>query len=249
MGKVISLSLCFLFLISCGEKKRENTADQISDTVEVDLSDTTGLDQEFAYAAEIFEYRSETLRNYQLYAVYPYQDAAQFLVVRNDEARLLTLNEEKEAEEGQALDDEEFVAAKFLQELETDGITTFGQVELTTRADLNVTFNHSQTKRSLTIGPVYDFTSETGSGELNILPAGDAYRFTVSTSEGDHVCELEGMIRVKGNIGYFQGEPYDATCKLIFFFTERSMEILPVSSNSDCGCGANASLAAIFTSR
>lgn len=242
MGKVISLSLCFLFLISCGEKKRENTVDQIPDTVAIDLSDTAALEQEFAYAAEIFEYRSETLKNYQLYAIYPYQDAPQFLVVRNDEARLLALNEDKEAEEGQALDDEEFVAAKFLEETEAEGITTFGQIELTTRADLNVVFNHSQTKRSLTIGSVYRYTSETGSGELNLLPAGDAYRFTISTSEGDHICELEGSVRIKGNIGYFQGEPYDMTCKLIFYFSDKTVVVLSVTPDSSCGCGAKASL-------
>lgn len=244
MGKIICFSLCFLFLISCGEKKQENSTDQTADTVILDV-DTVGIPEygaEPAYAAEIFEYRSETLKNYQLYAIYLFQDAPQFIVVRNDEARLLQLDESREVEEGQALEDEEFTAAKFLEEAEAEGITTFNQIELTTRADVNVVFNHSQTKRALTIGSAYAYAGEIGSGELKLTQTSDGYSFSVNTTAGDHICELEGSIRVRGNIGYYQGLPYEATCKLIFLFTNDSVEILSVSSNSECGCGANASL-------
>lgn len=251
MGKIILASLCCLLLISCGGKKQENSVDQPADTAIMDV-DTIGIPEygeEPAYAAEIFEYRSETLKNYQLYAIYPFQDVAQFIAVRNGEARLLTLDEEKQVEEGQALDDEEFTAVKFLEEAEAEGITTFGQLELTTRADLNIVFNHSFTKRALTIASTYGYSGEAGSGELKLSPSGDEYTFTVNTTAGEHICELEGRIRVKGNIGYFQGQPFDVTCKLIFLFTEDSVEILSVSSNADCGCGANASLNHQFTQK
>lgn len=244
MGKIISLSLCVLLLISCGGKKLESPVDQTADTVIIDI-DTVGVPEygeEPAYAAEIFEYRSESLKNYQLYAIYLFQDAPQFIVVRNDEARLLTLDEDRKAEEGQAVDDEEFTTAKFLEEAEAEGITTFGQIELTTRADLDVVFNRSHTKRALTIGSIYSYTGENGSGELKLIASGDAYDFSVNTNAGDHICEVTGAIRIKGNIGYFQGQPYDLTCKLIFLFTDKTVELLSVSSNSDCGCGANASL-------
>lgn len=249
----IRLVLLPLIIIgfSCGGKKAESTTEQSADTVIIDV-DTVGIPEygeEPAYAAEIFEYRSETLKNYQLYAVYPFQDAPQFLMVRNDEARLLAFNEDEEVEEGQALDDEEFASAKFLQELETEGIITFGQIELTTRADLHAEFNQSQTKRALTIGSTYGYSGEIGSGDLSLQQTADGYKFSVSLSAGDHICELQGNMRVKGNIGYFQGEPYDTTCKLIFLFTNDSVEILSVTSNSACGCGANASLNHTFTKR
>lgn len=248
MGKVISLSLCFLFLISCGAKKQESSAEQ-TEVAEIDSVSNPAPDQEPATAVEIFEYRSEVFRNYQLYAVYPYQDAPQFIIVRSDEARLLVLNEEREVEEGQALDDEEFTAAKFLEEYEADGVTTFGQIELTTRADVNIVFNHSQTKRSLTIGSSYGYSGENGSGDLALQQSGDTYALSVSLTAGEHICELEGTMRIKGNIGYFQGDPFETTCKLIFLFTDDSVEIISVTSNSACGCGANASLNHQFTKK
>lgn len=241
----IRLVLLFVLVInfSCGEKKQNNTTnDQIQDTVGIDSVSNPIPDEEPAYAAEIFEYRSESLKNYQLYAIYLFQDAPQFVIVRNDEARLLVLNEDREVEEGQALDDEEFIAAKFLEETETEGITTFGQIELTTRADLNITFNHSQIKRALTIGGQYSDTSGDGSGYFALAPHGDEYIIAIGTNKGDHVCELESRVRIKGNIAYFQGKLSAENCKLIFFFTDRKVQVLQVSSNSDCGCGAKASL-------
>lgn len=200
-----------------------------------------------ASAAEIFEYRSESLKNYELYIIYPYQEAIRFVLVQNGVARLLTLHEEREIPEGQALNDNEFTAIKFFQEAESDGITTFGEVELTNRADATFTFRHSQTKRALTIGTAYSYTTGSGSGDLSLTQKGDAYAFSISTTTGEHICELESTVRIKGNIGYFEGQPYDTTCKLIFFFTDNKVQTLQVSSNPDCGCGANASLNAYFT--
>lgn len=238
-----------LLVAACGEKKSEPSASP--DTVEADSLSITPSDTiEEAYAAaEIFEYRSEALKNYELYAIYPFEDAAQFVVVRNGEARLLALNEERELEEGQALDDEEFNAVKFLQQAEGNGIITFEQLELTNKAEANFSFNHSFTKRALTIGSAYNYTAGNGSGGLTLSQTGENYTFAVNTNSGEYMCELEGSVLVKGNIGYFQGQPYDATCKLIFFFTDKKVQLLQISSNPDCGCGANASLNATFTSQ
>lgn len=233
------LSLLVLLInFSCGEKKQEHPADQPEDSVTIASAAIT-FDQESAYDPEIFEYRSTSLKDYQLYAIYLFQDAPQFIMVKNDEARLLKLNEEKEIEEGQALDDEEFVEAKFLQETEADGMTTFEQIELTTRADLNVVFNHSQTKRSLTIGSEYGYVGEDISGKLRFEQAGEVYNFSVSIDDEGH-CKLKGPVRIKGNIGYFQGQPTGTACKLIFFFTEKIVRIFSIPST--CGCGKQVSL-------
>lgn len=248
----IRIILLFLTGVSfaCGKKKQEEPAvDQAPDTVVMDV-DTVGIPEygeEPANAAEIFEYRSESLKNYELYIIYPFGEAVQFVIVQNGEARLLALNEDRTVEEGQALDDNEFTAIKFFRETEREGISTFGEVELTSRAEANFLFSHSQTKRALTIGTSYTYASGNGSGDLSITPAADAYKFMIHTSSGEHMCELEGLVRVKGNIGYFEGQPYDATCKLIFFFTDHKVQTLQISSNPDCGCGANESLNAVFT--
>ncbi len=250
MEKIASgVRLILIFLLvtgfSCGVKKSESSKYIVDeDTVSAD----TLVNQEYANAAEIFEYRSEVLKNYQVYAVYPFQDAPQFIVVRNDKARLLILDEDREAEEGQALNDEEFVAIKFLEESGGNGITTFGQIELTTRADLNITFNHSQTKRSLFIGEHYAYTNGNDSGVFALAPQGDEYIAAIESGKGDRFCELESTIRIKGNIAYFQAKLL-AKCKLIFFFTDRKVQVLQVSSNSDCACEVNASLNQEFSMR
>ena len=72
----------------------------------------------------------------------------------------------------------------------------------------------------------------------------------MNTTAGEpnyHICELEGVLRIKGNLGYYQDEPFEqTTCKLIFLFTETSVEVFMTTSNSDCGCGANATLDGLF---
>lgn len=236
-------------LFSCGGKKQEPLVDQDVDTVIMDV-DTVGIPEygeEPANDAEIFEYRSESLRNYELYIIYPFQDAVQFVMVQNGEARLLMLDEDRELEEGQALSDETFAAIKFFQESDRDGISTFEEIELSNQASANFTFRHSQTKRTQTIGSGYRFTSGNSSGDLSLTQLGDAYKFSINTTTGEHICEIESTLRIKGNIGYFEGQPYDSTCKLVFFFTDKKVQILQISSNPDCGCGANASLNQTFT--
>jgi hypothetical protein len=256
MEKVVSSGIRLMLLLllvvsfSCGGKKSASTDAErivVEDTSQVD---TTAIsNQEYSNAVEIFEYRSEALKNYQIYAVYPFQDAPQFIVVRNDMARLLILDEDSEAEEGQALKDEEFVAVKFLEELGGDGITTFGQIELTTRNDLNVIFNQSQTKRSLTIGEQYAYTNTNDSGSFTLVPQGDEYSVAIQSGTGDHFCELESTVRIKGNLAYFQGKQSTAHCKLIFFFTDKKVQVLQISSNSDCACAAKGSLNQEFSMR
>lgn len=249
MEKVIRACIALLlgiFLFACGGKQQgSDTATDNSVQVDSTTAADTILQQVYAPVSEIFEYRSESLSNYELYGVYPYQDAPVFVAVRNGKARLLKLDEEREVEEGQALDDEEFVAAKFLEEATADGITTFGQIELTTRADVNVVFNHAFVKRSLTLGDRYSFTSTDGSGLFILSPNGDQHKVVISITAGSHTCDVEGNIHIKGNVGYLQGNA-DEHCKLFFYFTDKQVQSLQISGNSECDCGANTSLNQIF---
>lgn len=240
----IALSLVIV-LFACDGKRQVTSATDNSVQVDSTTATDTILQQAYAPASEIFEYRSESLSNYELYGVYPYEDAPVFVAVRNGKARLLTLNEEREAEEGQALDDEEFVAAKFLEEASADGITTFGQIELTTRADLNVVFNHAFVKRSLILGEQYGFASAEGSGSFILSPNGDQHKVVISITAGSHACEIQGFLHIKGNVGFLQGNA-DEHCKLFFYFTDKQVQSLQISSNSDCNCGANTSLNQAF---
>mgnify|MGYP000606067540 CR=1 FL=1 len=107
MEKVIRACIALLlgiFLFACGGKQQESdTATDNSVQVDSTTAADTILQQAYAPVSEIFEYRSESLSNYELYGVYPYQDAPVFVVVRNGKARLLKLDEEREVEEGQGV--------------------------------------------------------------------------------------------------------------------------------------------------
>jgi hypothetical protein len=244
MEKVISsgIRLILLFLVaiivSCGEKKPESTDNRVADTVVID---TMTSDQEQSYAAEIFEYRSETLKNCQLYAIHPLQDVTQFLMVKNDEARLLTFDDDVKVKEGRGLTDDEFKTLKLFNDPQGKGIM------IANSAGTNFIFRQSQTKRSLTIEEQYAYTESNDSGNFALAQDGDAYFVAINVNAGDHFCELEGRIRIQGNIAYFRGKLYAEKCKLIFFFTDKKVQSIQISSNTDCGCGANASLNHQFT--
>lgn len=246
MEKVISsgarLTVLFLVgvMISCGVKKSENPEYIVDeDTLGVD---TTALsNQEYPYAAEIVEYRSETSAGGELYAIYPFEDAPHFLFSFFGKANLLILNEEIEVDEGIAIeDDRNFSAIKLLEESEKDGIVSFGKIELVTNSGLENLFQQSFTKRSLMIGESYTCNTANAKGELSLSPGNDGYVFTLRVITGNQSSELKGLMRVKGNIGYFQGQPHDATCKLIFLLSNETVQLHAASSDVACGCNVNA---------
>lgn len=244
MEKVISSGVRLILLsllvvsLSCGEKKSESTdAVVVEDTVEVDTTDLSN--QEYPYAAEIFEYRSEARTGVELYGIYPFEDAPIFLVSFFGKTHLLNLNEELEADEGIALEDESnFSAIKLLEESEKDGIVSYGALALITHSATEALFRQSFTKRSLTIGKSYTCNPPNAKGELTLVPANDGYAFKLTVNASDKTCELKGLMRVEGNIGYFQGET-GTTCKLVFLFGNESLQLHAISSDAACGCGVS----------
>jgi hypothetical protein len=251
MEKVISAGIRLMLLVllvinfSCGEKKTENILDSLS----YDSSNIETIKiQDKPVAGEIFEYRSQELPGYELYAIWPFGSISQFLINKNGEAKLLQLDNFNITEDGdQIIKDSEFTAIKFKERGEVNDIITFSQLILTNQTKQKIVFNHSQTKRSLQIGSIYTYATEKESGELKLSVDGYSYNFDVTTIAGTDTCKLDGAILFKGNIGYFERDPYGTNCKLIFFFSDKTVEILSISSNSACGCGANASLNHQFT--
>jgi hypothetical protein len=71
----------------------------------------------------------------------------------------------------------------------------------------------------------------------------------IDTNVGNDICELEGAIQVKGNVGYYKGKLYAENCRLVFLFTDKKVQVLQAGSNSECGCGVNASLNHQFMKR
>jgi hypothetical protein len=248
----IRLLLLFLVVInfSCGGKKTERILDSVAtETVTVKI-------QFPPPAGEIFEYRSQELLEYELYAIWLFGDQPQFVINRGGKVRLLPLDKFQTTAEGdQKLKDTEFATIKFTGQQEVDGTVIYDQLELMNQEGLKIVFNHSQTKRALQIGSTYGYSNEKESGELKLSTDSYGYNFDAITVVGTDTCKLDGAMRFKGNLGYFESqlygsedEPYDARCKLVFFFMESKVEILPISSNADCGCGVNAALNQTFES-
>jgi hypothetical protein len=239
LGKVITMriqSILFLVIVvlsvGCISRKRDETKldEQV---VTIDTSAITE-EREYPSAVEFIEYRSQLLNGYELYAIHPENDNPIFLVSRNGKVRLLVLNEEREVDEGIALEDEEFTAIKLLQERGTIG--PFDEIVLVTRAGLEPSFTPSQTKRALTIAPLH--TTANSTGELTLGQPGDVFNFSVTTADNP-TCNTKGILAYKGNLGYYNGLPQGNTCKLVFVFgTEKTYVFVP-SANTNCCNGKN----------
>lgn len=208
-----------------------------------------------AFPVEFAAYRSEKLKDAELVAVYPFEDQPHFLIVRNNEARLLSIDNEQDVEGGVSIAyDSEVSALKLSAEREEDsGIIIFKKIDMITKSGEAVSFRPAVTKRSAAIGKKYVHQKGNATGDLEITLKGNELDFFVTTNTGDpdyHVCEVSGNMQFKGNLAYYQGEPFDdQTCKLIFLFIENSVQVITASGNQACGCGANAFLNHTFTKR
>lgn len=249
MEKVTSIGIRFmaLFLLltfSCVERKTKDAAAAIEIPADSIKKDET------SYAVEIFEYRAEALKGYVLYGIYPFEDQPEYIIVENDTARLLIVDPDPHPSEQYSAidsDDKDFDAIAFGEQKENEsGIKSFNSLSLLDAQGYPVIFSLAMTKRSQEIGIAYRYVSDEVLGELQLTQTGDLYTFSLTTSKDEHICDVKGSMRVKGNVGYFSGGAYGTTCKLIFFFTEKHTQSLQIASNPDCGCGASVSLNQIF---
>jgi hypothetical protein len=207
------------------------------------------------YENEMAEYRSQSLRGYQLYAVYPREDAPVYLLINAEgKGRILSANAEKKAAEGTALVDDEFDAVVALEEKENPtGIHSFEKIKLVKKDGTPAEFMRVMVKRNLTFGEIYAYQHGEATGDVKIsLKENATMSFTAKANTGapdHHICELEGMMSYKANLAYYQGTPFDATCKVLFLFNDKTVDVFTVSGNADCGCGANVTLNGQYTKK
>lgn len=243
-----------LTAIACGKKA---TDEQPSDTTSTADTNTAVIKEKPAEAhlVEMAEYRSQAFKGYQLYAVYPFEDAPVYLLIdAGGKGRILSLNLDKQAPEGTALADDEFTAVVALEEKENpSGIASFEKIKLVKKDGSPAEFMQVMVKRSLTFGEVYAYQQGEATGDIKLSVKENAtMSFTARANTGapeHHICELQGLMSYKANLAYYQDEPAGITCKVLFLFNDQTVDVFTVSGNSDCGCAANVTLNGQYTKK
>lgn len=246
IGRFMFLGL-LLTALACGRKTAE---EQPSDTVSSADTNTTVIKTQppEAHLAEMAEYRSPALKGYQLYAVYPFEDAPVYLLIdAGGKGRILSLNLDKQPLEGTALTDDEFTAVVALGQKENpSGIASFEKIKLVKKDGSAVEFMQVMVKRNLTFGDVYAYQQGEATGDLKLsLRENATMSFAARASTGapdHHICELQGLMAYKANLAYYQDEPAGVTCKVLFLFNDQTVDVFTVSGNIDCGCAPNVTL-------
>jgi len=241
------LSATLLLAVACGGKK---SVEQSADTtkLEVDSAAIDSVEANQIHDIETAEYRSQSLKGYQLYAVYPFEDEPVYLLINAEgKGRILSMDDGKQAAEGLALVDDEFTALVALEQKENPtGITSFGKIKLIKKDGSSAEFLQIMVKRMLEFGEVYAYQQGEATGDVKLSVEENltmSFSAKANTGKPDyHVCELEGVMPYRANLAYYQGEPVGAMCKVLFLFNMKTVDVFTVSGNVDCGCGANATL-------
>ena len=241
------LSAPLLLTVACGGNK---TTEQAADTTQlkVDSAAVDSVEANKIREIETAEYRSQSLKGYQLYAVYPFEDAPVYLLIdAAGKGRILSLDDSKQAAQGRALKDDEFTAIVPLEQKENpSGITSFEKIQLVRKDGTSAEFLHIMIKRALEFGEVYAYQHDEATGDVKISVKENltmSFSAKANTGKPDfHICELHGTMSYRANLAYYQGEPVGAMCKVLFLFNQKTVDVFTVSGNVDCGCGANATL-------
>ena len=243
----ILLSAIMLLAVACGGKK---PAEQPADTlaIKVDSAAVDSVEAKQIHEIETAEYRSQSLKGYQLYAVYPFEEEPVYLLINAEgKGRILSVDDSKQAAQGVALKDDEFTAVVSLEQKENpSGITSFGKIQLIKKDGTKAEFLRIMVKRMLEFGEVYAYQHGEATGDIKISVKENltmSFSAKANTGKPDfHICELEGIMPYRANLAYYQAEPVGAMCKVLFLFNMKTVDVFTISGNIDCGCGANATL-------
>jgi hypothetical protein len=243
----VILSATLLLALSCGGKKtteQPETSEATADSIAKDSAKAINHPLEI----ETAEYRSQSLKGYQLYAVYPFEDEPVYLLINAEgKGRILSVDSDKQVAAGEALADDEFTAIVPLEQKENPtGITAFEKIKLVKKDGTSAEFLHIMIKRALEFGEIYAYKNGEATGDIKIsLKENATMSFTAKANTGTpdyHICELEGVMSYRANLAYYQGEPVGVMCKVLFLFNGKTVDVFTASGNIDCGCGANATL-------
>jgi hypothetical protein len=243
----VFLSAILLLAAACGGRK---PAEQPVDTTEVkvDSAAVDSVEAKQMHEIETAEYRSQSLKGYQLYAVYPFEEEPAYLLIdAAGRGRILAVDDDKQVAQGLALKDDEFTAIVPLEQKENPtGITSFEKIRLVKKDGSSAEFLHIMVKRALEFGEVYTYQHGEATGDIKIsLKENATMSFSARANTGNpdhHICELEGIMPYRANLAYYQAEPVGAMCKVLFLFNMKTVDVFTISGNIDCGCGANATL-------
>lgn len=243
----IILSAILLLAAACGGKKpAEQTADTTA--LKVDSAAVDSVEANKIHEIETAEYRSQSLKGYQLYAVYPFEDEPVYLLIdAAGKGRILSMDDSKQAAEGLALADDEFAALVALDQKEhPTGITSFEKIRLIRKDGSSAEFMQIMVKRMLEFGEVYAYQHGEATGDVKLSVKENltmSFSAKANTGKPDyHICELDGVMPYRANLAYYQGEPVGAMCKVLFLFNMKTVDVFTITGNVDCGCGANATL-------
>jgi hypothetical protein len=201
---------------------------------------------------EIITYFSQENSGLVITGIYPHEDVPVFLVSGReiiDNLHVLRMDTGKETSFGVALEgDENFKAIHMTDEAEkSTGVNYFQTITLVNKQDKKIAFSEVAIKRApFTPALKYAYDSDGGaSGRIELTmvdPITATFSSDISSGEPDnHICQGTGAISIRYNVGYHEGNNGEEACKLVFAFSDKKLQILQLSSNGVCGCGANAS--------
>ncbi|MDJ1492990.1 hypothetical protein QNI19_08605 [Cytophagaceae bacterium DM2B3-1] len=135
------------------------------------------------------------------------------------------------------------------------GITIYNTLTLYKKDKTMITFQRTEPSKTFSIpGNAYSYGNDTLYGYISfkkIDPIHFEFTTDMKTGREDNLgCNTSGTITYKKGIGYFEDILFDGSlgsCKAIFWFSEKQMQVFMLTDSYFCACPPETSISGVYT--